>query len=97
MLKNYTNQALTRKSQTAIDEYGSPTYSSTTIQGRFEYKRKMIRNRDGREVLSQARIFTESAIRPGDVITFDSRDFPIIDVFNVYDLDGNLLFYEGAL
>jgi outer membrane lipoprotein-sorting protein len=97
MIEMYRNQEVTWKSLTSTSEDGSPTYSSSTIKVRFQYKRKMILDREGKQIISSSQVFTESAIKPGDTITFDGKAWPVLDVKNNYDLDGDLAFYEGFL
>ena len=97
MITDYLNQTVTYKAVSTTSEYGEKTFSTSTIAARYEYKRRMVINREGEEVLSTARCFCLSAIKPGDVITFDSKDWIVIDVENNVGLDGSIKFYTAFL
>ena len=87
-ISEYLNQSITLKSKSSVNAYNEATYSSSTISARFEYKRRMVRNNEGEEVLSTAQVFTETQVKPDDVLTFDSRDWQVVTVENCVDLDG---------
>lgn len=97
MLDIYLNQTVVWKSKTTANEYNEATYSSTSIPARFEYKRKIVRDKTGVQVISEAVCYTESAVQPDDVITFDGKDWPVVSVANQTDLEGTVLFYEVRL
>ncbi len=98
MLSGYCNQVVGWKSKTGQNEYNEPIYaSSVSINVRFEYKRRLVRNKQGQEVVSEARVFTEYPLKPDDLITYDSRDWPVISVSNLADLDGQITGYEVSL
>jgi hypothetical protein len=97
MISNYTNQAVTHKAKSSVNEYNETTYTSSSIKARFQYKRQLVRDKKGEQVISEAEIYTETAINVDDVITFDSRDWTIRNVLNMYDLDGSILYYKGVL
>lgn len=97
-LELYANQSVTWKAKSSINDSNETTYAAdATIYGRFEYKRRLVRGKTGEEVLSEARFFTESAVKPDDVIVFDSISWPVIATANQPDLDGMVLFYEVML
>lgn len=97
MIANYLNQTVSYKAVSATDEYGEKTFSTSSIAARYEYKRRLIRTREGEEVLSKATCYTLTAVKSGDVITFDSKDWIILDVENCVDLNGNIKFYTAYL
>lgn len=97
MITSYLNQTITLKSVSSLDEYGSPTYSSSSIKARFEYERKIVRNRDGVEVISEAACYTTTVVKPDDVITYDSKDWTVIAVAVLPDLGGSISHYEVRL
>jgi hypothetical protein len=95
MITEYMNQAVIWKAKGAVNDSNEPTYAAdATIACRFEYKRRLVRNKTGEQVISEARLFTESPVKPDDLITFDSIDWVVIAVANQPDLDGTVLFYE---
>jgi hypothetical protein len=97
MIGNYANQSVTLKSVSSIDEYGQATYATPTIAARYEYSRKIVKDGNGKDVISEARCFTATAVKPDDVITFDGKDWIVISVSNIYNLEGVLKWYEVRL
>lgn len=97
MLTNYLNQSLTRKPRSSVNAYNEPTYSSSTITGRFIYKREIIRTATGEDIASTAIIYTTTAIEEGDIIVSDSKDWTIRFVYPWIRLDGTVLGYKGVM
>lgn len=95
MISAYFNQSASWKAVIETDQYNEPTYADPAdVDCRFEYKRKMVRNKEGQEVISEATLFTKSPIKPDDVITYDEIDWTILAVANEVGLDGTVEFYE---
>lgn len=92
MIADYLNQSVVWKKATGTNEFGEPVTASRTINVRYESKRKMVRDRTGQEVVSEARFFCLEDLRAGDLIEQAGRDWPIIAVTEVIDLDGNLVY-----
>ena len=90
MLSNYANQSLTWKHAGALNEYAEPTYATKTITGRKETGFKLIRNAQGQEIVSSAKVFTESAVEANDLI--DGK--LVIAVTSQVNLNGSVEFYE---
>lgn len=90
LLSNYANQSLTWKQAGALNEYAEPTYTSTTIKGRKETGFKLIRNAQGQEIVSSAKVFTESEVEANDLI--DGK--LVIAVTSQVNLNGSVEFYE---
>ena len=97
MITIYSNQFVTLKSLTSIDEYGQAAYTTKVIPARFEYQRKVVKNRQGVEVVSEAKLFTEEIIKPDDAVTFSGRTWPVISVSEQYGLSGELSHYEARV
>ena len=97
MLDIYFNQTVTWKAVSSVNEYNEATTTSTSIPARFEYKRKKVRDKNGVEVISEAQCYTESAVKPDDIITYDGVDWPVVTVENCVGLEGEVLFYEVML
>ena len=97
MLTAYNNQSITLKTRSSVNAYNEATYSSSTIKGRFEYNNKFVRNDKGEEIHSNATLYTEATVTNGDVITYDSRDWQVIDIVRNFNLDGAIEFYEVML
>jgi len=86
----YLNQTASLKVRTGHDGY-DPVYANpVTIAVRWESKRSLVRNTQGEQVVSEAKVFTEASINPSDVLTYGGRDWPVITVSDVTDLDGNV-------
>lgn len=88
LLSNYVNQTITHKTRTGQNEYNEPTYSSSTIRGRFIYKREIARLENGEEILSNGILYTMSTVVEGDVITHDSKDWVVRFVYPAVRLNG---------
>jgi hypothetical protein len=88
MISGYLNQTATWHYVTGLNSYGEPTTSSKTISVRWEGKRRLVRDNQGREVVSEARVFCVDAVKPGDELEFDGRRWPVIAVSTVPGLDG---------
>ena len=88
MIGDYLNQTATWHYVTGLNSYGEPTTSSKTISVRWEGKRRLVRDNQGREVVSEARVFCVDAVKPGDELEFDGRRWPVIAVSTVPGLDG---------
>ena len=97
MLKEYLNQSITRKTIVTTNAYNEKTYTSSTIKGRFIYKREKLRTAENEEITTNAIIYTETSISEGDVITFDSKDWVIRFVYPHIFLDGSTMGYKGVL
>ena len=97
MIKGYLNQTATWHYVTGQNEYGEPQTSSKSINVRWEGKRRLVRDNEGREVVSEARVFCIEAVKPGDKLEFDGRRWPVIAVSTVPGLDGKEAHREVAV
>ncbi len=97
MLSVYLNQTVIWKSKQSVNEYNEATYTSASIPARFEYKRKLVMDKQGVQIVSEAVCYTKSLVKPEDVITYDAKDWVVISVKDSVDLEGNVLCYEVSL
>ena len=97
MLDMYTNQTVTLKTKGTVNEYNEATYASTSISARFEYKRKLVRNKDGEKIMSEATCFSKTQIKPDDIINYDGVDWVVISVSDERALDGSISHYEAVM
>lgn len=98
MLGDYANQTVSHKAKASVNSYNEPTYSTAAdIKCRLEFKRKLVRDKHGQEVISEATLYTETAITPDDVITHSSIDWTVIAVEAHADLGGTVQYYEVML
>jgi hypothetical protein len=77
----------------SVNEYNEATYKTATIKGRKETGHKLIRNKEGQEIVSTACVFTQSTISENDLI--DGR--PVISVEEQIGLGGVVEGYEVYL
>jgi len=88
LIAGYLNQtAIWHYATGQMNEYGEPSTSSKSIKVRWEGKRRLVRDNEGREVVSEARVFCLDAVKPGDELEFDGRSWPVIAVSTVRGLD----------
>ena len=89
MIRSYLNQTATWHYSTGqMNEYGEPETGSKEIRVRWEGRRRLVRDNEGREVVSEARVFCTDPVKPGDELELDGRRWPVIAVSTVPDLDG---------
>jgi len=97
MIKGYLNQSAIWYYVTGQNEYGEPQTSSKTIKVRWEGKRRLVRDNEGREVVSEARVFCVEPVQPGDILEHGGREWSAIAVSIVPGLDGKESHREVAL
>ncbi len=98
MIKGYLNQtAIWHYSTGQKNEYGEPEFGKKTIKVRWEGKRRLVRNNEGREVVSEARVFCVEPVKPGDILEHGGREWPVIAVSTVPGLDGKEAHREVAV
>lgn len=100
MLADYLNQSVTWKRKTGTDPYAGDTYSSSTIKVRWEFDRRMVRNSEGQEVVSEGMVFASptDAIGSDDLLVDDlGREWPVITVARIPGLDGGVHHLEVRL
>lgn len=88
MIEGYLNQTAIWHRVVNQNMYGEPETESKQIKVRWEGKRRLVRDNQGREVVSEARAFCIEAVKPGDELEFDGRSWPVIAVSTVPGLDG---------
>lgn len=93
MIEAYANQTLILKKPASVNEYNEATYTSTSIKGRLENGYKLIRNKQGEETVSSARVFTKTLVQVDDLI----NDMLVISAEPLTDLDGSTGFYAVYL
>ncbi|MDQ7794146.1 MAG: hypothetical protein RDU89_07000 [bacterium] len=95
---SYLNQTAVWKRMISPDGYPpQPEAPGTSIKVRWEARRRLVRNAQGQEVVSEARVFCLEAVQPGDVLSYGGRDWPIIAVSEVTDLGGAVAHREIAV
>ncbi len=97
MIKDYLNQTITWKRVIGRNMYGEPETEEKGIKVRWEGKRRLVRDNEGREVVSEARVFCTEAVKPGDELEYNGRSWPVIAVSTVPGLDGSESHREVAV
>ena len=98
MISDYLNQTTTLKTNTGnYDNYGKPVLTPSIINLRWENKRRLVRNSQGKEIISEAVIFTKSEMKPSDFLVWQNRDWEIISVSDITDIEGDIQFYEVSV
>ena len=97
MIEGYLNQRAVWKRKTGQNEYGEPVTKQKTIKVRWEGKRRLVRDNEGREVVSEARVFCTEEVKPGDELEHGGRRWPVIAVSCVPGLDGAENHREAAV
>jgi hypothetical protein len=86
------------KSRTGSKDNGAAILGEgTQIKASVEFKRKLVRNTKGEQVISEATICTTQAVTTGDILTIDGRDWTVIMSDPVRGLGGSVLYYEVNL
>lgn len=97
MIQDYLNQIATWKRVVGQNMYGEPETEEKEIKVRWEGKRRLVRDNEGREVVSEARVFCIEPVKPGDILKYEDRDWPVISVSIVPGLDGSESHREVAV
>jgi hypothetical protein len=97
MIEGYLNQRAVWKRVVGQNMYGEPETKQKAIKVRWEGKRRLVRDNQGREVVSEARVFCVDAVKPGDILKYEDRDWPVISVSIVPGLDGSESHREVAV
>jgi Phage protein Gp9. len=97
VIKEYLNQTVTLKETIGYNEYGEPVSSEKAIPCRFERKRKLVRDKQGNEVVSEATMYCIEPISPDDRVVYNGKEYVVISILEAVDLDGNIVYYEVAL
>lgn len=97
MIKDYLNQTATWKRVVGQNMYGEPDFDTKEIKVRWEGKRRLVRDKEGREVVSEARVFCVDPVSPGDKLEYGGREWTIIAVSTIPGLDGTEQFREVAV
>lgn len=98
MIEGYLTQKAILKAKVDKDEFNQPVYAAPIeISCRIDFKRKMVRNPQGQEVLSESTLLTTTAINPDDLIIYGTFQMIVITSHPLNELDGSIMFYEVSL
>lgn len=86
MINAYLTDNITIKTAT-VDKWGTKTFSSATTRGRIEFRTKLVRNLQGEQVVSTAKVYLPptSTVSYKDVIRYNSVDYTILGIQHAKD------------
>lgn len=94
MMEDYCPDSVVWKHIVNSNAYNEPEYAEPmTIKCRKEQKVRLVRNKNGEQVVSDTRLYTVSPIEIDDLID----DRVVISVLTLKDLDGSIEGYEVML
>ena len=94
MLDVYTNQEVKIKRVLGKDEYGDIQTEIKTIKGRLQFKHKIVVNAEGQQVTSSATLYTKENLKLSDYIVYNNKEFKIIAISEIVNLNGEIEFRE---
>lgn len=97
MIANYLNQTATWYKAGKLDMYGAPSYTEQKIKVRWEFKRRLVRNKEGIEVVSECRVFCQEPVKAGDKLKYGDATYPVINYSILPTLDGSELYREVSV
>lgn len=103
MLELYANQEFGWRHRTGTKDNGTAIFNPArpaaplTVKGRIDYKRRLIRNEKGEQVVSEARVLTMSAVDVGDIVVIGGREWPVLKAGPEFGLLGEELHREVFL
>ena len=97
LIEYFINQTAIWKKVVGQNMYAEPQTESKEIKVRWEGKRRLVRDNQGREVVSEARVFCIDPVKPGDRLEYGGREWTVIAVSTVPDLNGKEAHREVAV
>jgi hypothetical protein len=98
MLDAYATEPIGWKKKTGTEFNGRTKLDvSETIYGRVVYKRKIVKNSSGKEVVSEITVYTETEVNAEDYLTIDGKDIEVIASSPKKDIDSVEIFREVVL
>jgi len=93
VIRNYLSQTLYHQAKLVDDEYGQPAFAKAVeTKGRWVEKRRIVRNAQGREVVSEISVTLagDSTVAVGDRLSIDGElYFDVITVSSAPGLGGD--------
>jgi hypothetical protein len=81
-------ESATWKHRASIDQYGDPTFSSSTISVAWFDEKRFVRSEKGDMLQQVYSAMTTSAIEAGDIISIGGYDWPIANVDIIKNMGG---------
>ncbi|MTV47758.1 hypothetical protein GJ688_02015 [Heliobacillus mobilis] len=97
MIRAYLNQKAIWRQVTGKDINNDPKTEDKEIAVRWEGRRRLVRDKRGQEVVSEARVYCLEPVQPGDFLIWQGVDWPVIAVSEVPGLGGKVSHREVAV
>lgn len=90
MLRDYLNQATKWYKKTGQDVYGKPIFSMpVNINCRFEGGMKLIKDKTGKDAVSQGVFYVADKVGLDDKLEYDGKQYTVMNYADMIGLDGN--------
>lgn len=94
-MEHLLNQTVILKPKQGQSGYGTPIYSDGyPVAVRWEDSIQIIKNKEGEEVVSNAKIFTLTPMKIDDILVYNEIEWPIIKVASIPGMDGSIHHWE---
>lgn len=90
MIRRFLNQSTIWRRVVGNDGYQDAYAAPVAINVRWEAKRRLVRNKQGQEVVSEAEVLCIDPVEPGDILVFAGREWPVITVGETPDMSGKV-------
>ena len=101
VISAYLNQSIWRRPRIGVDGYGQPSFGSPVeTKGRWLEKRRLVRNAEGEQVLSEVSVTLspDEAVAVGDQLSLDGVAYlTVIAVSADRDLAGGVVLKRAYL
>ena len=98
MMEDYLNDYIKLKRNQGYDFNGKTKYNpEEQIKVRVNFETRLVRNKVGKEVTSQATIYAVNEIKVDDAVIIKDKEWPVITVKEIKDLDGNIEAYTATI
>ncbi|NLW89992.1 MAG: hypothetical protein GXY34_00100 [Syntrophomonadaceae bacterium] len=98
MIEGALNQSAVWKHVTGHNGYGEAIFDDpVTVKVRWEGKRRLVRNKKGEEVVSEAIVYCLEAVQPGDSLEYEDLEWIVINVTEATGFDGTVWHRECSV
>ncbi len=97
-MNKFLNQTAKLYSNSGWDAYGNPKPDSVKdIKVRWQESRRLILDKEGREIISEIKVFTLANVKVDDVLEFDGKKHIVLASSKKFTLQGEVSHLEVAL